>query len=322
MSPSPEPVRSAEGRLGVSVVVGCYNFESYIARALDSVYCQNIEDLQIIVVDDCSTDRSFEVLQGWVASHPGDVTLIRQPENSGLTKALNRGLALATRPYFSQLDGDDVLAPGILRAHCEILDDEPAVGVVYGDVQYTSPDLSEDGGRYLTFQPFQGDILIPLIQHGGVLPVIGTVIRTDLMRSVGGYDEWASYQDWPLLLKLAQKTEFRCSGLLAGQFPRPPNSMSRTHAIEMRATRLEALQRLWMSHLTTDARSAAKARARSVALSMWTHGDGRAGARTCRRYVAKRFDIFVALVGAVMFLRIPAILFRAPIRRIKPGWWR
>lgn len=103
----------------VSVIIAAYNVEAYIERAIASALSQQGVAVEIILVDDCSTDRTWEI-----TSKINDTRLkcIRLPQNSGPSIARNAGIAAATAPWIAILDGDDAFLPGRLgrlmsRAH-------------------------------------------------------------------------------------------------------------------------------------------------------------------------------------------------------------
>lgn len=98
--------------MDVSVIVPLYNNERYIAAALDSVLNQGVPEIEIIVVNDGSTDAGAEVVAGYMREHP-EVRLINQP-NSGVSAARNNGLDHATGTFVGFLDSDDVYRPGAL----------------------------------------------------------------------------------------------------------------------------------------------------------------------------------------------------------------
>src|SRR5437667_12630279 len=109
----------------VSVVIPCYNGERYLAEAIESVLAQRYEPLEIIVVDDGSTDRSAEV-----ARHFGDaVQYVCQP-HAGAAAARNRGVGLATGDLIAFLDADDVWTEGRLARQVQVLEADPSVGMV------------------------------------------------------------------------------------------------------------------------------------------------------------------------------------------------
>ena len=93
----------------LSVIVPCYNCEAFLARAVDSALAQSWRDLEIIIVDDGSTDGSSAMCDGYAARDPR-VRVIHQ-SNAGLSAARNAGTAIAQGEYIAFLDADDYLKP-------------------------------------------------------------------------------------------------------------------------------------------------------------------------------------------------------------------
>lgn len=94
----------------VSVIIPCYNSAEHIEETLESVRAQTMPDLEMLVVDDCSSDGSAEVVQR-VAARDSRVRLLRQPTNQGVARARNRALDQARGRYIAYLDSDDLWAP-------------------------------------------------------------------------------------------------------------------------------------------------------------------------------------------------------------------
>lgn len=118
-----------------TVVITCYNLERYIGGAIESVLAQNFGgDLDIIVVDDCSTDGSAEV-----ASRYPEVRLLRTARNSGVLLATILGVEAARSDVLFFLDGDDLWEPGKVAAVLPKLA-EPQVALVTHDLSYVGPD--------------------------------------------------------------------------------------------------------------------------------------------------------------------------------------
>lgn len=88
----------------VSVVIACFNCERFICKAIDSVLAQTVSDLEVIVVDDASTDRSSELVEEYSDSR---VRLLRNPTNAGPSRSRNMGMAAARGEWIAILDGDD-----------------------------------------------------------------------------------------------------------------------------------------------------------------------------------------------------------------------
>ena len=93
----------------VSVVVPIYNVEAYLADCLDSLATQTFADLEVVMVNDGSTDRSVEIAEAF-AARDERFTLVHQ-ENAGLSAARNTGIDVATGEFLAFVDSDDVVAP-------------------------------------------------------------------------------------------------------------------------------------------------------------------------------------------------------------------
>ncbi|MFD0342006.1 CDP-glycerol glycerophosphotransferase family protein [Streptomyces sp. NPDC127117] len=98
-----------------SVIVPAYRVQAYLHESLDSVLTQSFEDFEIIAVDDCSPDACGALIDEF-AARDRRVRALHLPENVGLGRARNAGIAQATGDYLIFLDGDDTLSPGALRA--------------------------------------------------------------------------------------------------------------------------------------------------------------------------------------------------------------
>ena len=94
----------------VSVLVAVYNSAKYIRRCMDSLLAQTLKDIQIICVDDCSTDESLEILNKYADTDPR-IDVISLKENRGQAHARNEGLSLAGGKYITFVDSDDWLEP-------------------------------------------------------------------------------------------------------------------------------------------------------------------------------------------------------------------
>ena len=121
----------------VTCVVTTYQYGHFIGRCLDSVLAQDHprEQLEIIVVDDGSTDGTRQV----VARYGDVVRYVYQP-NAGQIAATNRGIAEATGDYIALVDADDTLPADSVSARAAILDARPEVGLVYGDMDIIDAD--------------------------------------------------------------------------------------------------------------------------------------------------------------------------------------
>jgi glycosyltransferase involved in cell wall biosynthesis len=102
-----------------------YNGEKYLAEAIDSILGQTFGDFEFVIVDDASTDRSFEIAGAYADPR---VVLVRNERNLGLTLSLNRGLELARGEYVARMDCDDISLPERLARQVAFMDAHPEVG--------------------------------------------------------------------------------------------------------------------------------------------------------------------------------------------------
>ena len=117
----------------VSVIVPMYNVENYIAQCLDSLVNQTLKDMEVIVVNDGSTDKGVEIVDGYVKKYPGFIKLVHK-ENGGLSDARNYGIPYASGKYIGFLDSDDYVENTMYEYMSEKLDE--GHDIVVCDIEY------------------------------------------------------------------------------------------------------------------------------------------------------------------------------------------
>lgn len=167
----------------VSVITASYNMGKYVGLAVDSVLAQDYPALEIIVVDDGSTDDTSAVL----AKYRDDprVNLIRQ-ENAGQTVAKNRGVQSARGEYIAFCDADNLWLPNKLSRQMEFFNDHGNLAVVYGDISL----IDADGRPLPTTQArrYSGKITGRLLVDNFVT-FNTAVVSKQVMTAVGWFDE-------------------------------------------------------------------------------------------------------------------------------------
>ena len=195
-NPTVVTMRSADAR--VSVIMPCYNAERFLAEAVDSVLNQTHRYVELIVVDDGSTDRSREILE-----HYGDRLTMLTQQNSGPYKARNLGLEHATGGYVAFLDADDWWSPDFLDKMLSALANRPEAALAYCGWQnvglpgkrgepHVPPDyeLEDKAARFL--------------RGAAPWPIHGALVRKSVMDEVGGFDlDPPTCMDYDLWLRIA-----------------------------------------------------------------------------------------------------------------------
>jgi hypothetical protein len=171
----------------VTIVVACFNDAHFLGAALHSVASQTIADWQCVVVDDDSTDESYDVALMF-AEVDRRFTVVRHDRNRGLSAARNTGLALATGTYSTFLDSDDFLYAGSLERRLAAVTTDPSCVGAYCDwrsVPETAAYRAEHASTPATRAP------VHLMTAGFDVPFIASapIVRTDVMRVAGGFDE-------------------------------------------------------------------------------------------------------------------------------------
>lgn len=119
----------------VSVLIPAYNYAQYLPEAIDSVLEQTFENFELIIVDNCSTDNTEEIVNAY-AKHDPRVKFIRNQENIGMYRNYNQSLLLATGDYIKFLNADDKFEPTLLEKFVTIFENNPTVSVVTSYRQY------------------------------------------------------------------------------------------------------------------------------------------------------------------------------------------
>ncbi len=118
----------------ISVLIPSYNVEKYIQEAVESVLNQNFDGYEIIIVDDCSTDGTWKVLQKY-KSNP-KIRLYRNDHNLGISRTRNRLISLSEAKYVVWQDSDDISYPNRLSLQFEFMEQNPDVGISSGSLEF------------------------------------------------------------------------------------------------------------------------------------------------------------------------------------------
>lgn len=174
--------------MGVSVVIPCFNSGATIKQTISSVKAQNYENVEIIVIDDGSTDlATIDILDSL-----SDVILIRQI-NLGLPRARNVGFAAATGDYILPLDADDWLEPGALSDLVAALEKNPNAAFAFSHIQLEG----ESKGILKKYYNFFEQLFLNQMPYC-------LLLRRSVWDELGGYDEkmLRGYEDWEFNIRL------------------------------------------------------------------------------------------------------------------------
>ena len=184
----------------VSVVMSVYNGEKYLREAVDSILNQTFRDFEFIIIDDGSTDSTPEILRSYEDPR---IVLLRNEQNIGLTKSLNRELAVAQGEYIARMDADDVSLPERLEKQANFLEGHPQVALV----GTAFAGIDERGQVRWEWQEALTDLEIKwqlLIENA--FGHSTTMFRRDAAAAVGNYpEERVVCQDYALWSLMARR---------------------------------------------------------------------------------------------------------------------
>lgn len=183
----------------LSIIIPTYNQGRFIAETIQSALTQTHTPLEVIVVDDGSTDSTREALQPFM----NRIAYIHQ-KNRGPAVARNVGFLASRGEYLLFLDGDDRILPEKCARHIALMEEHPEQGVSYSSWQ----QISEDGQRVFgeVYPGYEGDVLKPLLLRRFFIFPSAAVVRRGCLRKVGLFDErfrWADDADLWMRLALA-----------------------------------------------------------------------------------------------------------------------
>ncbi len=203
-----------KGKPLVSVICLCYNHEGYVNKAISSVLNQDYPNVELIIVDDASTDGSVVAIEKVIASNP-NIQFIKQASNTGNCTAFNNALEYAKGEYVIDLAADDVLLSDRIALGVESLEQHGEdYGINFTDASYIDTDddvirhhyARDKSGELLEAIP-QGEVFKEVLQAYFICSPT-TMMKKAVLDQLGGYDESLAYEDFDLWVRASRQWKF------------------------------------------------------------------------------------------------------------------
>lgn len=201
----------------ISVVIPVYNCWNLLGEAIDSVIAQNVPVLEVLVINDGSSDGDY---QYFARTYPG-VRIVDKP-HEGVSASRNLGIREAKGDVIAFLDADDVWLPGKLAAQIRLLQQHPDTGAVFGRFEKW---LADDAGVYRPWREFgtvpdtascdpaRSGWLYGKLVMGLLVGMNTAIVRKSLLLEMGGFDESRQIgEDYELWLRISRHTRMMCLG--------------------------------------------------------------------------------------------------------------
>jgi hypothetical protein len=224
------------GQPQVSVVIPVWNGERYLREAIESLLGQNLKSLEIVVIDDGSTDGTSAILQEYANNA---LIRIHRQTNQGLVAALNTGLRIAQSNYIARLDADDVCMPGRLAAQLRYLEGHPDVLAVGGALEMIDEHGRSKGRRAY---PVGQIAATSGMLKGCTLAHPAVMMRKDAVQKVGGYRAvFRHAEDYDLWLRLIERGPVDNLAEILIKYRIHPESVTQKHGISQSLSAAAAL---------------------------------------------------------------------------------
>lgn len=235
----------------VTIVVPCYNYAHYLPATLQSIAAQDVDRWECIIVDDGSTDNTFDVGQEW-AQRDARFIYLRQ-NNAGLAAARNVGIRSARGKYIQFIDADDLIEPGKISRQIRLIESLSENALVYSSFQYLDDSMA-------TFDPDPNSlvakrtIIRSLIfdwERGFSIPIHTFLFKAVQLANAGGFTEGLpTHEDIDLHIRLAiNDVEFVHHAEKLALYRIHSSSMARNH------TRMQAGYLMALGNILTNVRS-------------------------------------------------------------------
>ncbi|WP_169741597.1 glycosyltransferase family 2 protein [Beijerinckia mobilis] len=192
----------------LSIVIPAYNVANYIRPAVESALAQTFTDLEVIVVDDGSTDTTPAILADLVHTSRGGLLRIIRQENRGLSGARNTGIQQARGAFIGFLDGDDIWLPEKAAKQIDLMKKDPSIGISFSHSEY----LTENGRRTGTilFSPKAQPSLHDLIRRNHLGNGSTVIARRECFEQVGLFrTELRSCEDYEMWCRILCLTTYK-----------------------------------------------------------------------------------------------------------------
>ena len=213
----------------VSVIIPAFNCGRFAAEAVESALAQDYKPMQVIVINDGSTDDTLAVLETFGAA----IHLIDQ-KNGGPPAARNSGLRVARGAYIAFLDADDVWLPGKISAQVAYLEGHPKIGIVYTDWHVWQPEIDGSFRRPLIGNPISGDLTLDATRSGCLynrllldceLLTTTVMLRASLAREIGEFDPTLLIgEDYDYWIRASRITEIHKLAAVGALYRIQPNA--------------------------------------------------------------------------------------------------
>ncbi len=184
----------------ITVLLSVFNDERYIGKAIKSILKQTFTDFELLIIDDCSTDKTRDIILGYKDPR---IRLIKTEKNIGITRSLNKGLKMAKGKYIARLDSDDISCPKRLEKQLSFLENNKSYAMVG-----SCTEVIDEGGEHIEYwnQEESAELIFYTLSYRDCLTSSSVMFDKKIVDSLGGYDESCDRaEDFELWYRISRK---------------------------------------------------------------------------------------------------------------------
>ena len=217
----------------ITVICSCYNHEKYVIKSIQSVLNQTYKNIQLIVIDDFSTDNSVELIENFISKYP-QIQFIKNKENLGLTKSVTNAFKYVTGDYFIDLAADDILLPKCIEIQLATFDDTnyANLAIVYGNAENITEEGDHESYYFEVDEDLKskktrpsGDIYSKVISSETVLCSVSSMYKKSIFNALNGYDTSLTYEDLDYWIRASREYNIEYIDAVLVQKRITPNSL-------------------------------------------------------------------------------------------------
>ena len=217
----------------VSIICHCYNHASFVEECLDSVLNQSYKNIELIIVDDNSSDNSVAVIESLIKKKP-KIQFIKNSKNLGITKSFNKTVGLTKGEFLIDLATDDVLLPNCIEEQISVFNQNPNATLVFGNAELIDEKGTTTGFHFpvdktlnVTDKNLVNTNYQSILKGGNCMCSVSSMFKKETFINLGKYDENLVYEDLDFWLRLAKKHKIVFTDKILVQKRELSNSLTR-----------------------------------------------------------------------------------------------
>ncbi len=196
----------------VTVICSCFNHEKFVNESIKSVLNQPYKNIQLIVIDDFSSDASVSTIQEFINNFP-EILFIKNNCNLGITKSFNNAVKQAKGDYIIDLAADDVLLPNCIESQLNAFKTSQFenLAIVYGNAELISEKgthisyyFDVNSNLKTTSKIIDGDMYSQIISEKTILCSVASMVKKSVFDDLNGYDVNLSYEDFDFWIRVSR----------------------------------------------------------------------------------------------------------------------